>query len=172
MTILDGILGILLAYGLYKGLKNGLFVEVASIIALIGGIYGAIHFSYLIGNYLEARLDWNLRYIQLTSYILTFLIIVIVVQLLGKFLTGIADLAMLGMLNNLAGGVFGMLKVAVVLGALLVYFQRTNAFIRLVDEEALQESLLYPPLTSLGSAVFHWVLEPSQEAEATDPLGE
>ena len=50
MGILDIVLGLLLIYGLYKGLKNGLFVEIASIIALIAGLYGAIHFSYIAGD--------------------------------------------------------------------------------------------------------------------------
>ena len=36
MSILDIVLGLLLGYGLFKGLKNGIFVEIASIIALIG----------------------------------------------------------------------------------------------------------------------------------------
>ena len=45
MTILDIVLASLLLFGLIRGLMKGLFVEVASLIALIAGIYGAIHFS-------------------------------------------------------------------------------------------------------------------------------
>lgn len=33
MGFIDIVLGALLAYGLYKGLKNGLFVELASLIS-------------------------------------------------------------------------------------------------------------------------------------------
>ena len=53
MGILDIILGVLLAYGLFRGLKNGFFVEIASVIALIAGIFGAIHFSYIASDYLN-----------------------------------------------------------------------------------------------------------------------
>ncbi len=52
MGILDIVLGALLAYGLYRGVRNGFLVEIASVIALIVGIYGAIHFSYITGDYL------------------------------------------------------------------------------------------------------------------------
>ena len=52
MSFIDIVLGLLLIYGLFKGIKNGLLVEIASIIALIGGLYGAIHFSYITGDYL------------------------------------------------------------------------------------------------------------------------
>ena len=122
MVFLDIILGILLLWGLYKGIKNGLFVEIASLAALIAGIYGAIHFSYFVGNYLAENMHWNERYINLTAFIITFAIIVIAVTMAGKLLTKIANFAMLGLLNKVAGGLFGALKVAVILGAILIFF--------------------------------------------------
>ncbi len=163
MGILDIVLGLLLIYGLYKGLKNGLFVEIASIIALIAGLYGAIHFSYIAGDYLSKNMEWNERYINIASFIITFIVIVIVVQLAGKFLTKIADFAMLGLLNKLAGAIFGALKVAVILGALLVFFERANSSVNLVKSETLEESVLYEPIKEIGALVFSKVLKEKQE---------
>ena len=163
MGILDIFLGLLLIYGLYKGLKNGLFVEIASIIALIAGIYGAIHFSYIAGDYLSKNMEWNERYINIASFIITFIVIVIVVQLAGKFLTKIADFAMLGLLNKLAGAIFGALKVAVILGALLVFFERANSSVNLVKSETMEESLLYEPIKEIGALVFSKVLKGKED---------
>lgn len=160
MVVLDIILGLILIYGLYKGLKNGLIVELAALVALIGGIYGAIRFSYIVGDYLGARLDWDPRYIKLAAFIITFCIIVLVVHLLGRLLTKVADFAMLGIFNTLAGGAFGLIKMAVILGALLVFFDRFNASTGLVDESQLEASVLYDPVRVIGSVVFDWVLEP------------
>ncbi|HSR61557.1 MAG TPA: CvpA family protein [Robiginitalea sp.] len=163
MGLLDIVLVLLLAYGLYKGLRNGLFVEIASIIALIAGIYGAIHFSYLAADYLSERLSWDLRYIKLTAFTVTFLAIVIAVHLLGKFLTRIADFALLGFINTLAGGLFGLVKVAVILGALLIFFERANNSYRLIRAETVENSILYEPLKEVGAFVFSLVLEPASE---------
>ena len=163
MGILDIVLGLLLIYGLYKGLKNGLFVEIASIIALIAGLYGAIHFSYIAGDYLSENKEWNERYINIASFIITFIIIVLVVQLAGKFLTKIADFAMLGLLNKLAGAIFGALKVAVILGALLVFFERANSSVNLVKSETLEESALYEPIKEIGALVFSKVLKEKED---------
>ena len=163
MNFLDIVLGLLLLYGLYKGLKNGLFVEIASIIALVAGIYGAIHFSYIAGDYLSENMDWNERYINLTAFIITFIVIVLVVHVAGKFLTKIADFAMLGLLNKLAGAIFGTLKVAVILGALLVFFDRANSSINLVKKETLEKSILYEPVKEIGAFVFSKVLEGKEE---------
>ncbi|MBT8185490.1 MAG: CvpA family protein [Eudoraea sp.] len=159
MAFLDIVLGLLLIYGLYRGLKNGLFVEIASIIALIAGLFGAIHFSYIAGNYLAANMDWNERFINLTAFILTFIIIVLVVHLAGKFLTKIADFAMLGLLNKIAGGLFGALKVAVILGALLIFFDRANSSLGLVKNETTEQSVLYEPIKEIGAFVFSKVLK-------------
>jgi membrane protein required for colicin V production len=163
MGILDIVLGLLLIYGLYKGLKNGLFVEIASIIALVAGLYGAIHFSYIAGDYLSKNMEWNERYINIASFIITFIIIVLVVQLAGKFLTKIADFAMLGLLNKLAGAIFGALKVAVILGALLVFFERANSSVNLVKSETLEESTLYEPIKEIGALVFSKVLKEKED---------
>ena len=158
MSFLDIIIGLLLIYGLWKGLNNGLFVEIASIVALIAGIYGAIHFSYIAGDYLSQNMQWNERYINLTAFVVTFIIIVIVVNITGKLLTKIANFAMLGLLNKIAGALFGALKVAIILGALLVFFERVNSSANLVKNEAMENSVLYEPVKEIGAFVFSAVL--------------
>ena len=156
---LDVFLGLPLIYGLYKGLKNGLIIELASIVALIAGIYGIMHFSYIASDYLTARMSWDARSIKLTAFAITFLAIVIVVHLLGKFLTRLAHLTALGILNTIAGGIFGMLKVGLILGALLVFFERANGAMGLVESETLLHSYLYGPIKELGAVVFDRILE-------------
>ena len=159
MGFLDIILGVLLLWGLFKGLKNGLIIELASIAALIAGIYGAIHFSYYAGDFLSEQIDWEERYLNLTAFIVTFLLIVIVVNILANLLTKIASFAMLGWLNRLAGAVFGVVKVAVILGALLIFLDRVNATTGFIAEERIEKSVLYEPIKQIGILVFDRVLE-------------
>jgi len=165
MSFIDIILGLLLGYGLYKGLKNGLFVELASLIALIAGIFGAIHFSYIAGDYLSQNMNWDERYIKIASFVITFVAIVILVNFAGKFLTKIADFAMLGLLNKIAGGLFGTLKVAVILGALLIFLERVNSSVGLVKNETMENSVLYEPVKEIGAFVFSAVLQEGGDSE-------
>jgi membrane protein required for colicin V production len=160
MGILDIILAVLLGYGLFRGLKNGFFVEISSVIALIAGIYGAIHFSYITSDYLSQQLDWDATYIKITAFIITFIAIVVAVHLLGKVLTRMADFAMLGLLNRIAGGIFGIVKVAVILGAFLIFLERASLPLHWMDPEAFEESIFYGPLKETGAFVFSKVLEP------------
>lgn len=158
MGILDIILGLLLLYGLIKGVKNGLVVELASLIALIAGLYGAIHFSYIIGEYLSKNMDWSVSAMNTLAFILTFIIIILLVNLAAKLLTKIMDLAMLGLLNKLAGGIFGTLKIAVILGALLIFFDKGNNQLGFLKQESIAESKLYMPIKEIGSFVFSKVI--------------
>ena len=165
MGFFDIGVGILLVWGLYKGLRNGLFVEIASLVALIVGIYGAIHFSYITADYLMDRLNWSENNIKITAFLITFFAIVVLVQFAGKFLTKIADFAMLGILNKIAGAIFGTLKVAVILGALLIFFERLTASFDFVDQETKENSIFYEPLKEIGALVFSLVLEEEKEEE-------
>jgi len=165
VSFIDIVLGLLLLYGLFKGVQNGLLVELASIVALVAGLYGAIHFSYIVGNYMASHWDWNERTMSLLSFIITFFIIVIVVVMAGKLLTKIAEFAMLGLLNKIAGGLFGILKVAIILGALLIFMESVNKNLRLINADTKSESVLYDPIRNIGDLVFSAVIKSETDNE-------
>jgi membrane protein required for colicin V production len=146
MGFLDIVLGILLVYSLYKGVMNGLFVEIASLISLILGIYFAIKFSFLIRDSLAGFMHWKPNTIQTIAFILTFIVVIIGVMLLAKILTGIADLAFLGWINKLGGGFFRVLKTVLILGTLFTVFEKMNYNNILAKKETLDQSLFYNPI--------------------------
>lgn len=165
MSFIDIILGLLLAYGLYKGLKNGLFVEIASLLALVAGIFGAIHFSYIAGDYLHQNMQFDERYMNIAAFVITFIVIIIAVHLAGKLLTKIANFAMLGLLNKIAGGIFGALKVAIIVGAILIFIERANSSVGFIKSETLESSVLYEPVKEIGAFVFDAVLKGGENTE-------
>jgi membrane protein required for colicin V production len=97
MNIFDIVIAVILIIAFVRGFIKGFFVEIASLIALIGGVYGAIHFSYFAANILKKYVDWSENYIALTAFAVTFIIIVIAVSSLGKVLTKMANFAALGL---------------------------------------------------------------------------
>ena len=158
MGFLDIILALLLLRGLWRGFKNGLLLELASIIALIAGIFGAIHFSYIAGDYLSEHMQWNESYINLASFIITLVVIMIAVHFAGKLLTAIANIAFLGLINKIAGGLFGVLRAAIILGAILAFFEQVNSTVGFIGNETLQSSILFEPVKEIGKFFFSMVL--------------
>ena len=63
MNIFDIVIAVILIIAFIRGFMKGFFVEIASLIALIGGIYGAIHFSYFAANILKKYVAWSENYI-------------------------------------------------------------------------------------------------------------
>ena len=168
MGVFDIILAALLLFGLVRGFMKGLFVEVASIVALIAGVYGAIHFSNFAANFLQSRFDWSEKTINITAFAITFVVIILAISLAGKALTKIADFAALGILNKLLGGVFGALKIGLILSVLLILFDKMNKTIPFVDKAELEESVLYKPVKSLAPMIFPSIIKAEEEEESNE----
>lgn len=154
MSVLDMILGALLAYSLYKGIKNGLFVEIASFISLLLGIYLAIKFSSFMTGMISKHVSWNPNTIQVTAFLLTFILVVIGVYLLAKALTGIADFAQLGWLNKLGGGFFRILKTILIVSIVIALFEKINFDNTFAKQETLDKSIFYNPIKKVAGFVY------------------
>jgi membrane protein required for colicin V production len=154
MGFLDIILGVLLAFALYKGIRNGLFVELASLVSLLAGIYFAVKFSSFMRDILIGYVKWNPNTIQVVAFILTFIAVVVVVTILGKFLTGIADFAFLGWLNKLGGGFFRVLKTILIISIVFAIFEKINYNNILAKKETLDNSLFYNPIQKTAGYMY------------------
>ena len=154
MAIIDIIIGALLLFGLIRGFSKGLFVEVASLVALVAGVYGAIHFSNFAAEFLENKFDLEQKYINSIAFAITFVIIVIAIALAGKALTKLANFAALGLLNKLLGGLFGALKIGLILSIILIVFDTMNKAVVFADKDDLENTILYKPIKSLAPLIF------------------
>lgn len=170
MTVIDIILVAFLGFGLIRGFLKGFFVEIASLVALIAGIYGAIHFSYYAAEMLMNQVDWDEKTINVAAFAITFIVIVLVIALAGRALTKLADFAALGILNKLLGALFGVVKMALILSVLLNIFDAMNTTITFVNEEHTEDAILYKPVKSIAPMIFPFVIKSAenQEVEETD----
>ena len=159
MNIFDIVITVFLLFGFVRGIMKGLFIEVASLVALIGGVWGSIHFSYFIGDFLKESVSWSEKQISLAAFAITFILIIVVVSLLGKFLTKLADLAALGLINKAFGGVFGLVKIGLVLSIVFIFFDRMNSTISFIDKDTLEESILYKPVKSIAPTIFPSIIK-------------
>ena len=154
MGFLDIILCALLVFAFYKGVINGLFVELASLISLLLGIYFAIKFSFIMKEILMGFVKWNPNTIQIVAFALTFIVVVIGIHLLGKFLTGIANFAFLGWLNKLGGGFFRVLNTVLIVSIVFSVFEKINYNNFLAKKETLDNSIFFNPIQKIAGFVF------------------
>lgn len=159
MNYFDYILLLPVLYGLYRGFSKGFVLELASLLALVMGIYGAMHFSSFTFTYLSEFVELEARYLQLVSYGITFLVIVIAITLSAKILTLLIKMVALGFINRLMGAIFGALKAFLILSVLLLFFDAINHQFRLVKKTVLDDSLLYHPIRKNAEAIYPDILE-------------
>ena len=169
MVIIDIILGALILFGIIRGFFKGLFVEIASLLALVLGVYGAIHFSDYAANFLESKTEWSENTINITAFAVTFIVIVLAIMLAGRALTKLANFAMLGLLNKLLGALFGGIKLAFALSILIIVFEKFNKTFVFTDEETIEESVLYEPVKSIAPMLFPILLNDDAEEETVEP---
>lgn len=153
MNYLDIILAIPILWGLYKGLNSGIIKALASLAALVLGTYGAVHFAEIVEPELAQHLSIDGAYLSAISFAASFIIIVLLVRLLGLFLDRLIKLVALGVLSRLLGGLFGALKAAFVISALLLIVNIFDVHLDLIPEKEKKQSLLYSPISKLVPAL-------------------
>lgn len=141
MSFIDIFLGVLLGYGIFKGIKNGLIVEFASLISFFVGIYIAVKFSSVVGSFIG-----DSKSAKVFAFVLTFILVVIGIHLLAKVFSKIASALFLGLINRIGGAIFGGLKTALILGVVLSLFQKVNINDALISKETQESSFFFNPI--------------------------
>jgi len=155
MATLDIFLAVFLCYGLIKGIKNGFFVELASLVSMLLGIFIAIKFSYVMKAFLENHYpSSNPKVMQVAAFALTFILVIVAVSLLAKFFTSLANFAALGIFNKILGGLFGVLKTILMLSILLNLFQKINVGETFLSKENQEKSIFFNPVREISMVIY------------------
>ena len=161
MNTLDIVLSIFLLLGLVRGFFKGFFVELAGLVALILGIYGAIHFSDRMYDFLELFITWEEKYLSILAFALTFVLIVVIISMIGKILTKTAGMLALGLVNRLLGALFGVLKMAFLASIFFMFLNKSEAF--KIEEETKEGAVIYPPVERLAPMFLPTIIQKIEE---------
>ena len=154
MNFIDIIILLLLAWSLFRGFKNGLFIEVASVAALILGIWGSIRFSGFTAHRLIELFDMQSEYLGLISFILTFVIIVVLVHFLAKVMDKLMKAVALGFLVRILGVAFAVIKVVLILSVFFVILETVDQQKKVLPRESVESSRLYRPVADFAPMLF------------------
>lgn len=153
MAIIDIFIIIPIIWGGFNGFKKGLIIEVASVIALAAGVYLGMKFSELVSGWIQNWMSEPSAYVNLISFSLVFIAVLILVFFFARILERGINLALLSPINKILGIVFGAAKMFLAVGILLIlidgYSEKSNDFI----QSQKDNSLLYGPLTKTAKQV-------------------
>jgi len=154
MNWIDFVIIILLVFGLARGFIDGFIKELASLLALILGIWGAIKFSSFTAERLYDYFDMTSQYTGIIAFLITFVIIVILVHFVGVIVDMFLDKISLGVLNSLLGLLFGLFKTALILSVIFTVLNAIDAKHRFLPARTIETPRLYSPIADIAPALF------------------
>lgn len=157
INLLDIIILVPLALFGWNGYKKGLIIEVASLAALVIGLYVAFYFSDFAAEMLNDLFDLDQKYVAVIAFLMTFIVVLFLVLTLGKALEKVVKILLLGLLDKIAGAVFGILKGALILSILIFVINYFNFGDYLFKEEARTKSVFFEPVKSIAPALYSWL---------------
>ena len=157
MNILDVIILICLVPAIIQGLRKGFISQVISIISIVAGVWASAKFANIVGEWLAQHITASEQVLKVASFAIVLIVVFIILGLIGRLLTGILKLVMLGWLNRILGVLFALIKCLLILCLLVVVFNTINANLNLVKPEILDDSILYPVLKSISDTIFPYL---------------
>jgi len=154
MNWIDAIIVVILILSMVTGFINGLVKEVASLAALVLGIWGAIKFSAFTAEKLYDYFDMSGQYVGVIAFLVTFGIIVVLIHFVGLIVNKIVDAAALSFVNRLLGIVFGLLKSVLILSVLFVVLNSIDARRPFLPKDKIEESMFFNPISDIAAAIF------------------
>jgi len=154
MNWLDAFIVIVLILSLVMGFINGFVKEVASLAALVLGIWGAIKFSSFTAAKLYDYFDMTGRYVGIIAFIITFALIVVIIHFIGVLADKIVNMASLGFINRILGIVFGLLKSVLIMSVCFSILNAIDAKKPFLPKKTIEDSRLYSPISDIAPAIF------------------
>ncbi len=156
-TAIDIMLLIALFWYGVSGFKNGLIYELISILALVLGCWMAYHFSDGI-----ATLITGTQLIRPIAMILTFTIVMVLVNMAGKVVHKIIKFAIPDVVDRLFGLLFGIVKVLVVSSVIFYILQDIDPREILLKKETKEQSFAYKYTEPIVPHALGWDLTNKQ----------
>ena len=139
---IDTVLAILLIIAIFKGFSKGLIVAVFSLLALMIGLAAAVKLSTVVAGYIGDTVTVSQKWLPFISFIVVFLVAVILVRIGAKIIEKTVQVAMMGWLNRMGGMLFYAIIYIIIYSIILFY--------------AVQLNLLKPE-TIINSETYHYI---------------
>ena len=154
MGILDIVLLLCFVPAIVKGFTKGFVIQIVNLAAILLGAFSALRFSNVLTTWLSGYVTWDKSIVYVVSFFLIVLIVIFLINLLGRLVTAAMGAISIGWLNRLLGVLFGIIKTVVLLAIPVMIFQNLNAQFNIVDPAKLDGSPVYNFIVEVANTVF------------------
>ncbi|MBO4443081.1 MAG: CvpA family protein [Bacteroidaceae bacterium] len=154
--ILDLIIVIIMLVGLIGGIIKGAIQQIFSLGGLVLGIIlGTLLYEPFAGLLLSI-FRMSDQTARIVAFVIILLLVPMVCGLFGKALSKLIHAANLGCLDRLLGALFGLFKVVLIMGLVIMVLDMTGISDKIVKKEAKRQSQLYVPVSDFSGFCLQW----------------
>ena len=148
--VLDVVGIILIVLFFIRGYMKGFIVALFSVLAILLGILCALKLSQTFSAWMLAKGYVSSGWVQVVSYVLLFIVVVILVRLFGRLIEKAVETLMLGILNRLIGGLLYAFLGAILWSSVLWIGSRMH----IITPETIAASKTYVMLSGMAPWFF------------------
>ncbi len=137
--LIDIIYLILLALAIFRGYSKGFIVAVFSFLAIFIGLAAALKLSATVAVWLGKSANIGERFLPILAFAIVLIGVAIVTRLVAVMIEKTLQLAMLGIINKLAGIVLYIVLYTIVFSIVLFYAEK----IPLLKDDTIASSYFY-----------------------------
>ncbi len=154
MTTIDIIILAVLALAGLMGYRKGLISQVIIILALLVGVWAAIHLSSAVGGMLVENFAFARQNTMAWSLAITFLLAVVGVFILGRFVEKALQAIHLNLVNRLLGFALGVVKGLLLVSMVLTALEFGGVMQDIDRTEDGKEALLVGPVRAFAPTIY------------------
>ena len=162
MNWLDIVIIVCIIIGIVHGLITGIVKQVLSLVSLIAAIFLSGAVANLIRQWIQPYMhdgnNWFSPEVQnAIFYILAFIIIISVFALLANLVDKIINFTPAGILNKMAGAIFGLFMWTLCLSILMNFISVFDTHSQLIPQQVKENSILYYRVNMIFPTIFPYI---------------
>ena len=154
MAILDIVILLCFVPAIVAGISKGFVKQVIDFVAILLAAWAAFRFSAPLADWLGTYVTLDATVLKVICFVLIAIVVALVLNLIGALITKALKALSLGFFNRLLGLVFGILKVGLIIGLVILLFETLNSSLHLVKPEATENAVVYNALKDIANAIF------------------
>ena len=149
--IIDVAFILVMIVAIFKGLSKGFVVGIFSLLAFIIGLAAALKLSAAVANYLSKDVTSTTKWLPFISFLLVFIVVILLVSLGARLIKKTIDLAMLGWLDRLGGMVLFIIVYTIIFSVILFFAEK----ILVLKPNVIESSVVYKYVSPWGPKVIN-----------------
>lgn len=138
---------------LIKGFQKGLVLAIFSIVGFIVGLAAALKLSAVVANWLDGTTNISAKWLPVISFLLVFIIVILIIRTAGKALESTIEWALLGWVNKLGGILLYAAAYTIVYSVMLFYAEKLHLF----SADTIKASVCYAYIEPLAPAIMNGI---------------